>query len=39
MCIYLAALALPLGAAAPVRYELKFPNAAHHEAGPSRRPS
>jgi predicted metalloprotease with PDZ domain len=30
--IYLAALVLPLGAAEPVRYDLKFPNAAHHEA-------
>jgi predicted metalloprotease with PDZ domain len=32
LCIYFAALALPLCAAEPVRYELKFPNAAHHEA-------
>ena len=32
LCIYLAALVLPLYAAEPVRYELKFPNAAHHEA-------
>jgi predicted metalloprotease with PDZ domain len=30
-CLYLAALALPLLAQEPVRYELRFPNAVHHE--------
>ena len=30
--IYLAALSLPLSAAEPVRYELKFPDAAYYEA-------
>ncbi len=30
--LYLALLALPLFAQAPVQYELRFPNAVHHEA-------
>jgi len=32
LCLCLAAIVLPLCAAEPVRYEVKFPNAAHHEA-------
>jgi predicted metalloprotease with PDZ domain len=31
-CLILSLLALPLLAQEPVRYELQFPNAAHHEA-------
>jgi len=32
LCVFLSFLALPLLAQEPVRYEIRFPNAIHHEA-------